>query len=377
MAPAKKKQSRRPAGKRKRRSRGTRSSGRRRALLIAIGLPLVGLAALGLVYWHYLDTPIDSAAEQTVQVSIPAGVGFRGAVARLVDAGVVRQPTFFLAHAFFSGNARQLKAGTYTFELARTPREVLQQLVEGAPEPFLVLRVREGETYWDVCAAITALGLGEADTVLRVARDPELAARLGVPPVADDFPAWASPLEGFLFPDSYFLKLGTSPEAALERMVRRHNEVVEALLVRHGASAAELERTLRLSRRDLVTVASIVEAEVVVREEGATVAGVFYNRIRKGMKLQSDPTMTYHPDQRGTRARPELRHDRGNPFNTYAHAGLPPGPIGNPGRAALAAALAPARHELFYFVARQDGSGRHAFSRTYDEHKEAVRRYLK
>jgi UPF0755 protein len=139
-----------------------------------------------------------------------------------------------------------------------------------------------------------------------------------------------------------------------------------ALRARYGVTA-----------RDVITLASLVEKEAADRAEGPRIAGVFYNRLAAGMRLQTDPTLVYHPDRFGAKPTPAHRRDRSNPYNTYAFDGLPPGPICNPGPAALRAALQPERHDLLYFVARRDGSGRHAFARTYAEHRGNVQRFLR
>ena len=351
---------------------------RRRRLLVGLlaGGAVSLLTALGVVYGLYrlyLARPVDPTAATPVAVSIPQGAGFRGAVAHLERAGVVRSPLFFGAHAWIEGRASGIQAGTHRLDLRQTPPELLLVLTEGSPDPSLALRFREGEDVWDLAERLAQLGIASEAAAAEVLRDRSVAAQLGVPAPDDGLPDWASPFEGFLFPATYHLRLGETVPEVLTRMLAKQRRVFGGLRAQHAATPPPRD----LDERELVTLASLIEAEVREREESPVVAGVFYNRLARDMELQTDPTLVYHPDYRGQRARPRHRKDHTKPYNTYARKGLPPGPIGNPGRDALAAALAPARHDFLYFVARQDGSGRHHFSRTREEHRAAVERYLR
>ncbi len=132
-----------------------------------------------------------------------------------------------------------------------------------------------------------------------------------------------------------------------------------------------------LSEHELIVLASLVEEEVRAAAEAPRVAGVFYNRLAASMRLETDPTLMYHPQRVAQQPRPTHRRDRANPYNTYAIAGLPPGPICSPGRGALEAVLRPERHDYLYFVSRRDAQGRHAFARTLAEHRANIERYLR
>jgi UPF0755 protein len=199
--------------------------------------------------------------------------------------------------------------------------------------------------------------LAPAAEVLRVGRSPQFAQSLGLE---------ADGLEGYLYPDTYQVTKGLRVEEMLARMVQRFREKIatpETLARAH-------ERGLTL--HELVTLASIIEKEAVVREEQPLIAGVFWNRLKRDMPLQADPTVAYAVGKDGRApTRDDLQVD--HPFNTYRNRGLPPGPIGNPGRAAVAAALAPAPVPYLYFVSVDDRT--HYFSTTLDEHNQAVARY--
>src|SRR5262249_32623269 len=201
----------------------------------------------------------------------------------------------------------------------------------------------EGSTVEDIARLLAAAGFGSVDEFLCVARDPHVLARLDVP---------ATGLEGYLFPDTYAFAWSTPPEAILETMVDRFREQTAALQA--------LRLDAEMSEDDMVTLGSIIEKETGARQERALVSAVFHNRLRLGMPLQSDPTAVYGRDVRGAPHAADL--DVESPYNTYLHTGLPPGPICNPGLAALAAAVSPAAVPYLYFVSRKDGT--HAFSST-------------
>ena len=186
--------------------------------------------------------------------------------------------------------------------------------------------------------------------------DSRLLAEFGLP---------VTGIEGYLFPDTYDFEPGTAPREVVRRLLERFRRV--------SASLAEKREAAGMSEEEMVILASVVEKETGSAGERALVAGVFHNRMRRGMKLQSDPTIIYGRD--GEWSRPITRSDLANPhpYNTYAHAGLPPGPIANPGKAALEAAVSPQATKALYFVSRNDGT--HVFSRSLKEHNRAVRKY--
>jgi UPF0755 protein len=248
---------------------------------------------------------------------------------------------------------RLVRSGEYRFDRPHSPLEVLAVLRSPSAAVHRET-IPEGATGADVAATLAAAGFGGADHVQCLARDPSFLMDVNVP---------ASGLEGYLFPDTYAFAWSAAPEEILRTMVRRFREQADAVAPARAAA--------RMSEQEMVILASVIEKETGAAPERPVVSGVFHNRLRIGMALQSDPTAVYgRPDvDRPTAA--DLKVD--SPYNTYRHTGLPPGPICNPGRAALEAAVAPAEVPYLYFVSHNDGT--HEFSETLAEHNRAVARY--
>lgn len=333
-------------------SRGPRR--RRRALgWLALGGSLLLVAGLVAEVGRGLVPPIRSGS--TV-VEIPPHAGLLGIARILRDGRVIRSRAAFLALAVVRGSARTLKAGEYEIPRGASLLAVLDQIESGRVKPHLLVLI-EGATVRDLGRQLEAEGLGAAEALVRAATDPALAQGLGVE---------APGLEGYLFPDTYQVTKGMSPEEILSRMVHRLRERVAT----RETLARARERGLSLHQ--LLTLASIVEKEAALAEERPLIAAVFWNRLRRGMPLQADPTVAYAVGKDGRApSRDDLLVD--HPFNTYRYRGLPPGPIGNPGRAAVDAVLAPAPVAYLYFVSIDDRQ--HHFSTTLEEHNQAVARY--
>lgn len=296
-------------------------------------------------------TPYGPSAETFVQV--PAGTGVRGIGTALERAGVVRSRYLFEAwHAYHHGT---LKAGEYRFDHPATVGQVYDRMVRG--DVYTVsLTVPEGYNLFDIAGAVQAAGLGTREAFLE-------GARRNTNLISDLSPGAAS-LEGYLFPDTYRFSRHVTVEQMQAAMVKRFRREAAALGLSNNVA-----RT--------VTMASLVEKEVRVDTERPLVAGVFVNRLAKGMPLATDPTIIYAAlldgRWRGTIYRSDLEYD--SPYNTYKHAGLPPGPISNPGVAALKAAMHPAETDYLYFVA--DAAGHSVFSAGLKEHAEQVQAYRK
>jgi UPF0755 protein len=235
--------------------------------------------------------------------------------------------------------------------------------------------VPPGKNLLEVAEILAAAGVAGRDELAAKASDPAFAAELGLP---------GNTLEGYLFPDTYRLRPHSTPARALIPLVRRHRQVWSELRATHAKAALELKKTLGFEDHNVVVLASIVEKETGRPEERPRIAQVFINRLRMPQfapkLLQTDPTIIYGCTVAIQKSAACLKwdgrihrihlDDRDNPYNTYTHEGLPPGPISNPGRAALEAVLAPDRTPFLYFVARNDGT--HQFSRTVAEHNAAV-----
>lgn len=326
----------------------------KRLVPLALVLTLVLGGGAALLAVRAVDQPMPQPAEGTL-VRIPAGFSLRQTAARLEEAGVLRWRWPILALARWQGG-RGVRAGTYLFQGAPSPRQVLARLQSPVGSEKRVT-VPEGRTAHEVFALLEQAGLGGADAFACIAGAPEWLLRHNLP---------ATGVEGYLFPDTYSFTGDEAPEAVLDAMTARYRD--------KAAPLQEERRRAGLSEQQMVTLASLVEEETGSAAERPVVAAVFRNRLRLGMPLQSDPTVVY---ERGARDRPITRGDllAGGDYNTYQRRGLPPGPIANPGLAALQAALRPAAVDYLYFVSRNDGS--HEFSTTLEEHNRAVQRYQK
>jgi len=269
---------------------------------------------------------------------------------------VIRSRAAFVGLAVLRGTARSLKAGEYEIPRGASLLKTLQLLETGKVKPHFIV-LPEGFTVRALARQLEAERLVPAAETLRVAATPAFVQSLGIA---------ADRLEGYLFPDTYQVTKGVRVEEILGRMVQRFREKVAT----PDVLARAAERGLSL--HELVTLASIIEKEAVVADERPLIAAVFWNRLRRDMPLQADPTVAYAVGKDGRApTREDLQVD--HPFNTYRFRGLPPGPIANPGRASVEAALSPAPVSYLYFVSIDDR--RHHFSATLEEHNQAVTRY--
>ncbi len=309
-------------------------------------LVIIIAAAGGAYLWFDKAIVGDGPAKQAVRVLIERGSGLSRVARQLEQAGVVKQARLFQAYVMLEGKETALQAGEYQFPAGDSLEEVLDRLVQGDTMRHQLV-FAEGLTTHTIMA-----GLEDAD---------ELIGDL-----PEDVP------EGSLLPAAYDFRYGDKRADIVSRMRRAMDEAV-AEAWENRVDGLPLE-----TPEELVILASIVEKETGIPSERAKVAGVFINRLKKGMKLQSDPTTIYAVTRgkgllgRGLR-RSELAST--DPYNTYHAAGLPPAPIANPGREALMAVAQPAKTEALYFVA--DGSGGHAFAQTLEEHNRNVRKWRK
>jgi UPF0755 protein len=325
----------------------------KRALVLLSAVLLLGLGAVAAA--AYLALRPASASDAEVVVEIPRGSALPSVAAKLEAAGVIRSARAFAWLARVQRRADALRAGEYAFAPSLTPGEVLDRLAAGAVMTHRVV-LPEGLRMEEVAARIEAAGLGSAPDFLAVARDPANAAAFGVE---------GASLEGYLFPETYELARGVPARDIVRMMVDHFFSVWRPI--------ESIARERNLSMHDVVVLASLIEKETGAPEERPLIAAVFLNRLGRGMRLETDPAVIYGiADFDGNLRRVHLQ-DASNPYNTYQHAGLPPGPIANPGAAALRAVVEPATADYLYFVAKKDGT--HQFSRTYGEHVRAVNRF--
>jgi len=326
-------------------------------------LPLLLLcclfAALYGAHWiySYLYTPMHSPGEKKT-ITIRKGWAFDQVATYLREEGIIHSPLRFKLMAKLTGMAASVKAGEYAVDTSWSRMKLLSHLKEG--DVLLHrLQIPEGLTWWETARIVADSGLASFRDFAAQTRNTELLREYGIPtPTA----------EGFLYPETYFFSQnqGHNARRIVEEMLRQFWKATDKEIWDQRPEGERLER--------LVTLASLVEKETSVPEERPIVAGVFQNRLRRGMRLQCDPTVIYGLGQDFSgNLRKEDLNDPDNPYNTYRHAGLPPGPICSPGLASMQAAKNPAEHDYLYFVATKNGT--HVFSRTLREHNKAVRRY--
>lgn len=314
------------------------------AVLLAIAALAAGWALLSPYRGFEGDTYVD----------IPRGTGAIGIAQALADGGVIRYPwQFWLMRA--THPSAKLQAGEYRFATAASVREVFDRIARGDIFYF-EFTVPEGSNIFDIARALEAQRVMAAEDFLSAATDASSIR---------DLAPKAKTLEGYLFPSTYRLSHHTTPAQLCKRMTDEFRKEWNRLA---AGQTAEVHRT--------VTLASLIEKETGVAEERPLIAGVFTNRLEKGMRLECDPTTIYaallDKRYRGAIHRSDLAS--ANPYNTYQNAGLPPGPIANPGAQALTAALHPAETNYLFFVAKPSGDSHH-FSASIAEHEKAVEAY--
>lgn len=328
---------------------------------------IVLVAAATAAHYHHWATT--AAADQERVVSISRGAGFDAVMDELQSQGLIKNRLYFIALARVRKADRQVRAGEYVIPAGTSPPGVLAILTSRGRDGRVVLTVPEGFTIYHVADRVHELGLVERQDFLDYVQSPEAVAAHNIR---------GESLEGYLFPDTYFFAPGVSVESIVGRMVRQHDTVWTQAVGDAGPERMKiLKRTHKLTRRQLVIMASVVEREAVVDEERPVIARVLLNRLDKGMRLQVDPTCTYGPDIYMAKASPALCKDASSRYSTYVIDGLPPGPIANPGRKSLEAVLMPTTKpdqlDYLYFVAKRGGRT-HTFSKTYEEHLAAIPR---
>lgn len=320
------------------------------------------MAAFGFLLWAgayaYMHTPVRTSG-QPIEVSIEPGWGFARISQTLAAKGVIQSTWKFRLLARYKQQAGAVQAGEFRLHSEWTPVKILDALVSGRAV-LHTFSIPEGLPWWEVAALAGKSPLTSREKFEAALRDSAFLATWDIP---------TEHAEGFLFPETYHLHRPASqdPRPLLRAMFSQFWRIARTQLWPQGLP--ETEEIVRT-----VTLASLVEKETGRADERRTVAGVFANRLERGMRLQCDPTIIYGigPAFDGNLQRSDLKNAT-NPYNTYQHAGLPPGPICSPGLAALQAALNPEDHDYLYFVATKDGG--HHFSRTLQEHNRAVRRY--
>ncbi len=325
-------------------------------LFLAAAVAALAVVALGaaLLAWDWHAPYLRTGRE--VLVTVPKGMHAGQVIEALSREGVVRsRVSFKVAYALY-GRPRGLRAGTYKFDRPLTPLQVVDKLNRG-DVIYVKVTVPEGLRAEEVAHLLAEAGLGREEVFRRDVESPQLIRSLD---------PQATNLEGYLFPETYLLDPALDEQGVVAVLVKNF---------RQWWLARKRDLPAGTSLRKVVTLASLVEKETAAPAERGLIAGIFDNRLRLGMPLQTDPTIVYAETVAGVYRGFLTRLDWGfpSPYNTYLHAGLPPGPICSPGKASLEAALNPTPSGYLYFVSRNDGT--HAFSRTLDEHNRAVSQF--
>jgi UPF0755 protein len=329
-----------------------------RRLIIVLVLAAAIVAAVAGVYYARVDEKFQGYPGADQFVEIAPGTGSRAIGRALVQAGVVRDEWTFRLAIFLTGTERELKAGEYRFAGSLSAKDVARKLARG--DIFLrPITFPEGLTIAEMARVYESKGLGAAKAFLDATRD--------VTPIRTLDPS-ARDLEGYLYPETYNVPRHMDAAALVRQMADR-------FLAIYDQSMRDLAAAHGLKMREVVTLASLVEKEASNPDERPIVAAVYLNRLRIGMPLQCDPTVIYALEKAGkydgNLTKKNLQFD--SPYNTYRHAGLPPGPIAGPGRASLQAVVAPAGVEYLYFVSRNDGT--HVFATTLAEQNKNVKEW--
>ena len=329
--------------------------------IFAVFTALIFLCAFMLGVFGYGELSTSVVANEPIAIEVRRGESLTALTRRLSDLGVLRQPAFFRMLAILRGDSQRIKAGQYVVQGRVSPSDLMDYFVGGGGQLFR-LTIPEGYSLRDIAGKLEQEKWGSSEQFMMLATDPDFIASLDLP---YDLPRPL--LEGLVFPETYYISVGTSEDELIRIMVREFMKQAHPLIQKRAAEVG-------LTPYEVVTLASIIEKETGAHHERPIISAVFHNRLKSNMRLSSDPTVIYGIDAfNGNLTRADLKND--TPYNTYRNGGLPPTPIASPGRASLKAALDPAAVKYLYFVAKGDGT--HHFSASYKAHAKAVWRYQK
>ncbi|HEX9860554.1 MAG TPA: endolytic transglycosylase MltG [Nitrospirota bacterium] len=327
-----------------------------KAAMLAAAVALAAVTA----YAGFFLVSVPSAAKEFKEVLIPAGSSYRAVATLLEEQGIITNKETFIILGKLTGATKIIRAGFYSLNTSMRPLEVLEYIKQGRIIEFQVV-LPEGITIRKTASLLQDNGLVDAAEFLTMANDPDYVHSLGID---------ADTLEGYMFPATYYFPKGITTDGIIRRLVSKYKDVFSDDL---KARAAEVG----MSEHEVVTLASLVEREAMLDKERLLISAVFHNRLKRGIRLQCDPTVIYALEKKGgwngniTKA--DLRMK--DPYNTYVYPGLPPGPIANPGKPSIIAALYPADVDYIFFVSKNDGT--HFFSGSLAEHNLAVREFQK
>ncbi len=359
----------------------------KRSFRIALAIVVVSIAIVISVTAYFVhlalvypDTLHDGTGKE-VEVEIKSGMGVASVASLLAEKGVVEKPTWFRIFVMSEADQTKIKPGKYVIKDNLTPRDVLEIIITGVKEVTVSVTLPEGMNMLEYFALFDQKKVANAKELEKLARDHEFLNKHGIS---------GETAEGYLFPDTYKFRVGEKPAVVLDRLITHQHEVWNTLLAKHARDVGKLKERLAWSDRDVLILASIVEKEAVDPAERTRIAQVFVNRLTfssfNPKRLETDPTIRYGCTVPlvQSEACKVWKHDRlhraqlddkDNAYNTYQHEGLPPGPISNPGRGSIEATMTPDGSDFLFFVAKD--ARNHVFSRSIDEHKRNVEKYMK
>jgi UPF0755 protein len=324
------------------------------AILLILLFLSIGVAGVYLNIVTYAKKPPDTAPVEQAVVVQP-GLGFKALSTLLYQKGMILYPFKFRLFARIKGYDKRIKAGEYLLSSVMTPKTILETMVYGKVRLHR-LTIPEGYNLTQIARTVETAGFASEADFLKAATDPDFVHDKGID---------AQTFEGYLFPETYYFPMGVTPEDIISTMVKRFWSVFTPEWEKQA-------KILGMTIHQVITLASIIEKETAVASERPIISSVFHNRLKRNMRLESDPTVIYGMGEYdGNITRKDL--ERPTPYNTYTVKGLPPGPISNTGAKAIEAALYPADEKFLYFVSRNNGT--HHFSTNFKDHNRAVRKY--
>ncbi len=329
----------------------------KKIVLTFLTLVLIIAVAAGIVGWHfqqYANTPL-AENKKTLIFQISPGQSLSAIAANLERQGLITRKSYFELLARFKKADKKLQAGEYLLSASQTPQQLLTTLLSGKVKLYRIT-IPEGYNLVETAQAFESAGFCKTSAFLQLCYDRKFISTLGIKAIS---------LEGYLFPDTYFFPKKTDCRTIISAMTGMFKQVFTSTWKKRS-------KELRLSVHEVVTLASIIEKETGDAKERPLISSVFHNRLKKKMRLESDPTVIYGiKNFDGNIKRKHLRMV--TPYNTYQIRGLPVGPIANPGAKAIEAALFPEKSDYLFFVSKKDTT--HYFSKTFTEHNRAVRKY--
>jgi UPF0755 protein len=332
---------------------------KRKSRFVVIVVVIIFLFFSAFIYYQSLFQPVTTKSDVVEKIIyIPNGYSTSQIAKLLKENNLIRNERFFIWRAKVLGADGKLQAGKYLLSPNMTTDQIIKKIFAGKAQIDTVkVTIPEGYTLKDIATKLSRLGLVNKDKFLEIAQNDTFDYDF-LKDVPKDRP---NRLEGYLFPDTYFIHVNADEKEIINIMLKRFQEVYNSTIKNNA-------KNVGMTPDQIVIIASIVEKEAAIDSDRPMIAGVIYNRLKKNMKLQLCPTVVYalgiHKDVLSYK---DLQVD--SPYNTYQHYGLPIGPICNPGLKSIEAALLPTKHDFYYYVAKKDGS--HIFSITYEEHLKA------